>query len=86
MITFVVMIIIILFRKKVEIICDDLFLFSMSYKHNSAFMLVKSCALISDKFNYEGYFSFLYKNLELNCIYYNLCLRRQHINGLTIQA
>ena len=86
MITFVIMIIVILFRRKVEIMCDDLFLFSLGYKHNSAFMLVKSCAFISDKFNYEGDFNFLYKNLELNCIYFKLHLRCQPINGLAIQA
>ena len=42
--------------------------------------------LISDKFNYEGHFSFLYKNLELNCMFFMLHLRRERINGLTIQA
>ena len=42
--------------------------------------------LISDKLNYEGHFSFLYKNLELNCMCSMLHLRREQINGLTIQA
>ena len=42
--------------------------------------------LISEKVNYEGHFSFLYKNLELNCMCFKLHLRSECINGLTIQA
>ena len=47
------MIIIILFKRKVETICEDLFLLSIGHKHNLALMLVKSCAFTFWQVNYE---------------------------------
>ena len=74
-----------LFRRKVEKICDDLVLFSIANKHNSAFMLVNHVLIISDMFNYEDHFSFLYKNLEFNYTHFSYISGANVLMGLSFK-